>query len=585
MGSPDYRSLFFATAVLPNLRFPIHCEQHKREAGCAGQPALRAPLYCFGCSEVRMKDCNADASRSHAPGEKNRLRLRQSGILLHMTSLPSDFGIGDLGRGAYQFVDFLAESNQTLWQVLPFNPTSGACGNSPYCCFSAFAGNCLLISPEQLAEDGYLCQSDLEDKLSFNPGRVDYDRAATLKNRLLGKAYEKFRQRAERADGFEAFVDKNAYWLNDYALFTCLKEHFSGLPWTGWPPEIRDRTQPALSDWTARLAEGIEREKFFQFLFFRQWSQLKSYCNQRHIQIIGDIPIYVSHDSSDVWTNREYFKLDGNGRTEMAAGVPPDYFSQTGQLWGNPVYCWDKMGQDSYQWWVSRITHNLCHFDIIRLDHFRGFVAYWEVAASEQTAVNGKWAEAPAVEFFTALHNRFPSISIIAEDLGIITPDVKDIMDRFEFPGMKPLLFAFGGDLGANPYLPHNHVENCVIYTGTHDNNTVKGWFEQDAGEGEKENFLAYFGRLPDAYTVSWEFIRIAMMSVASKAVIPMQDFLELGGEARMNTPSVSFGNWEWRVEGQRLTKELSQRIADLTRIYGRKVEDFTDQGSGQPAG
>jgi 4-alpha-glucanotransferase len=495
-----------------------------------------------------------------------------------MTSLPSDFGIGDLGRGAYQFVDFLAESNQTLWQVLPFNPTSGACGNSPYCCFSAFAGNSLLISPEQMVRDGYLAQSDLEDHWSFNPGKVDYERAATLKNRLLARAYEKFRQRAERPEQFQHFIDENAYWLNDYALFICLKEHFCGASWTDWPPEIRDRTQPAVCEFTSRLGEAIEREKFSQFLFFRQWTELKSYCNQRHIQIIGDIPIYVSHDSSDVWTNRNYFKLDANGRTEMAAGVPPDYFSQTGQLWGNPVYCWDTMRQNSYQWWISRIRHNLSHFDIIRLDHFRGFVAYWEVPATEKTAVNGKWVEAPAMEFFNELINRFSSISIIAEDLGIITPDVKEIMNFYEFPGMKPLLFAFGGELATNPYVPHNHVKNCVIYTGTHDNNTVRGWFEQDATKAEKENLLAYFGRLPEADTVSWEFIRAAMMSVASKAIIPMQDFLELGGEARMNTPSVSFGNWEWRVEGQRLTKELSQKIADLTRIYGRKIENFTNQ-------
>ncbi len=499
------------------------------------------------------------------------MRLRKSGILLHITSLPSEFGIGDLGRGAYNFADFLADSRQSVWQMLPFNPTSPACGNSPYCCFSAFAGNPLLIAPDLLVEYGYLSENDLEGGLSSNSHKVDYEQAGTLKGRLLRKAYEKFRQMVDTGCAFENFVNANAHWLNDYALFICLKERFSGAPWYEWPAEIRDRTEVALHDWTQRLAESIEREKFCQFLFFRQWSALKNYCNQKQIQLIGDIPIYVSHDSSDVWTNREYFKLDGNGRPDFVAGVPPDYFSETGQLWGNPVYSWEKLRQTSYAWWIGRIKHNLSYFDMVRLDHFRGFVAYWEVPASEKTAVNGRWVHAPATEFFHEVLNRFPSIAIIAEDLGIITPDVREIMELYEFPGMKPLLFAFGDNLSTNPYVPHNHVRNCVVYTGTHDNNTVRGWLQHDATQKEKENLSAYFGRQLDENTVSWALVRAAMMSVASTVIIPMQDFLDLGAEARMNTPSVSFGNWEWRVDAARLTGDLSKRIADLTRIYGRK--------------
>ncbi|MGC8492541.1 MAG: 4-alpha-glucanotransferase [Syntrophobacteraceae bacterium] len=498
------------------------------------------------------------------------MRLRKSGILLHLTSLPSQFGIGDLGRGAYGFADFLASSGQTLWQVLPFNPVSQACGNSPYCCFSAFAGNPLLIAPDLLVRDGYLEASDLDGLPSFAPNRVDYEQAAALKGRLLEKACERFRLPGDARCAFERFVAANAHWLHDHALFVSLKEQFSGAPWHEWPSEIRDRTQDALHDWTQKLSENIEREKFRQFLFFEQWCALKNYCNRKQIQVVGDVPIYLSHDSSDVWANREYFKLDAEGRPVFVAGVPPDYFSKTGQLWGNPVYSWDKLRESSYAWWIGRMEHNLRCFDSVRLDHFRGFVAYWEVEAWEKTAVNGKWVTAPATGFFNELLKRFPSLSIIAEDLGIITPDVREVMHQYDFPGMKPLLFAFGDDLSQNPYVPHNHVQNCVVYTGTHDNNTVKGWFQQDATQWEKENLSAYFGRELDENTVCRAFVRAAMMSVAQTVIIPLQDFLELGAEARMNTPAVTFGNWEWRVAANRLTAELSKSIAELTRIYGR---------------
>ncbi|MGO9020043.1 MAG: 4-alpha-glucanotransferase [Syntrophobacteraceae bacterium] len=498
------------------------------------------------------------------------MKSRRNGILLHVTSLPSEFGIGDLGRGAYTFADFLADSSQTLWQVLPFNPSSPVCGNSPYCSFSAFAGNPLLVAPDLLVEDGYISSNDLSLASSFDSTKVDYEKAAAFKSRIMGKAYENFREMPDEGCRYEDFVNANADWLDDYALFMSLKDHFSGALWNEWPPEIRDRTQPALDEWTEKLADSVKREKFNQFLFFRQWSALKSYCNQKRIQVIGDIPIYVSYDSADVWANCEYFKLDSDKRPAFVAGVPPDYFSDTGQLWGNPVYSWDKLKETFYEWWIRRIEHNLKCFDMVRLDHFRGFVAYGEVPAAEKTAVNGKWVKTPAEEFFRMLLRRFPSIPLIAEDLGVITPEVREIMSEHELPGMKVLLFAFGGSTSTNPYIPHNHVENCVVYTGTHDNNTVKGWFEHDATEIEKENLNAYFGGEFDENTVAGQLVRTAMMSVASTAIIPIQDFLELGAEARMNTPSVAFGNWEWRVAAAQLTPDLSAKISNLTKVYGR---------------
>jgi 4-alpha-glucanotransferase len=484
--------------------------------------------------------------------------------------LPSEFGIGDLGEAAYAFVDFLKDSCQTVWQLLPFNPSSPACGSSPYCSFSAFAGNPLLIAPDLLVKDGYISRNDLSGAPVFDPAKVNYEKVAVFKNRVMGTAYEKFKKMPDARCVYEQFENDNAHWLDDYALFMSLKERFSDITWNEWPPEIRDRTQPALNVWKKKLANRIEREKFYQFLFFSQWSALKRYCNDRKIEVIGDIPIYVSHDSSDVWSNPDYFKLQSDKEPAFVAGVPPDYFSSTGQLWGNPVYSWEKLKETSYTWWISRMAHNFNHFDIVRLDHFRGFVAYWEVPATEKTAVNGNWVKTPARDFFHTLKMRFPSLSIIAEDLGVITPDVKEIMNLYEFPGMKVLVFAFGGELSTNPYIPYNHVQNCVVYTGTHDNNTVKGWFRHDATQREKENLLAYLGCEVDENTVAGQLVRAAMGSVASTVIIPIQDFLELGAEARMNTPSIAYGNWEWRVTADQLTAELAAKIANLTRVYGR---------------
>lgn len=502
------------------------------------------------------------------------MESRKSGILLHVTSLPSDFGIGDLGKGAYEFADFLAASRQRIWQVLPLSPTTEFCGNSPYCSFSAFAGNPVLISPDFLLKDGYISREDLGSLPSFDPVRADYGWAYEFKDRLLAAAYKRFSKTGDgERGGYYDFINSNAHWLEDYALFVSLKERFSGAPWDEWPPEVRDRTQGELDRWRQALAGQIEREKFKQFLFFSQWSALKRYCNERQITVIGDMPIYVSHDSSDVWTNPQYFKLDGDKKPALVAGVPPDYFSATGQLWGNPVYNWDALAKDSYAWWIRRMEHNLRHFDIVRIDHFRGFVSFWEVPATEMTAVNGKWVEAPAREFFQALLDRFGSLAIIAEDLGILTPEVREVMKKFKFPGMKVLLFAFGGDTASNPYAPHNHVRNCIVYTGTHDNNTAKGWFEKDANAEEKENLAAYFDCEFDEDDVCSQLVRTAMMSVASTAVVPMQDLLELGEEARMNRPSIAMGNWMWRMRADLLTTGLAERIAKMTKIYGRNMD------------
>ncbi|MCE5335392.1 MAG: 4-alpha-glucanotransferase, partial [Desulfobacteraceae bacterium] len=453
--------------------------------------------------------------RPHFQLQELSLKSRKSGVLLHISSLPSDFGIGDMGKGAYVFADFLASAEQSVWQLLPINPISAASGNSPYSSFSAFAGNPLLIGPDLMVQDGYVSWNDLVRAPAFESARTDYDRASVFKHHILDIAYERFLHTPDPECRYEAFAKDNAHWLDDYAMFVCLKEHFGGAPWNEWPKDIRDRDPSVLNAWGRKLADRISREKFCQFLFFRQWFGLKAYCNRKKIEIIGDIPIYVSYDSADVWANPQYFKLDEDKKPSLVAGVPPDYFSETGQLWGNPVYCWNRLKETSYSWWLDRMEHNLRLFDRVRLDHFRGFVAYWEVPVTEKTAVNGKWVEAPANEFFSTLLRRFPTLPIIAEDLGVITPDVKEVMTTFDMPGMKLLLFAFGGDTATNPYIPHNHVANSIAYTGTHDNNTVKGWYVNDASDSERKNVTSYYGRAVEADDVAWLLIRSVMMSVA----------------------------------------------------------------------
>jgi len=495
---------------------------------------------------------------------------RCSGILLHITSLPSRHAIGDLGAGAYAFADFLARAKQSVWQVLPLNPTDGAHGNSPYSSVSAFAGNVLLVSPDILVEEGLVRPEDVPPEGQPASARSDYRAAMLEKRRFLGAAYDSFRSSGWERHEYERFCSANAGWLEDYALFVVLKHQFGGETWSGWPQDLRDRNENALRDARSMLAADVDRTKFFQFLFFRQWASLKAYCGGLGIRLLGDIPIYVNHDSADVWTQNRIFKLRSDGRPAFVAGVPPDYFSETGQLWGNPVYDWGALRADGYRWWINRFSHNLGLFDFVRVDHFRGFVGYWEVSAGEKTAVKGRWVKAPADDFFGTLLGRFPGFPLIAEDLGVITPDVKEVMARLGIPGMRVLLFAFAEDDPKHPYLPCNYVRNCVAYTGTHDNNTVRGWFRNEASPQERERLSRYLGREASEETVSSELVRLVMESIADVAIIPMQDVLGLGENARMNRPAVPHGNWEWRLSSAQIAPPLAGTLAAMTERCGR---------------
>ncbi|MHC5613517.1 MAG: 4-alpha-glucanotransferase [Nostoc sp.] len=493
---------------------------------------------------------------------------RSSGILLHPTSFPSRFGVGDLGLEAYRFIDFLNESHQQYWQVLPLGPT--AYGNSPYMCYSAMAGNPLLISPEKLLDEGLLAEEDFANLPGFPVEKVDFEQVVPIKIELLKKACENFRVNATpiQHKEFEGFCDSKAYWLDNYALFMALKDANNNANWYTWEPEIVKRDPQALDEVQHRLKEEIFYYKFIQFEFFRQWSDLKSYANMRGIDIIGDIPIYVAHDSADVWAHPDIFCLDKEtGAAAQMAGVPPDYFSATGQLWGNPVYNWEELQKQDFKWWVQRFEAMLDYVDIIRIDHFRGFQAYWSVAQGEETAMNGKWVEAPGDAFFEVIREKLGKLPVLAEDLGVITPEVEALRDKYEFPGMKILQFAFGSDPD-NPFLPFNYPRNAVVYTGTHDNDTTVGWFNS-ANDNEKQNLLLYLGSIsPEG--IHWDLIRLALSSIANQAIIPLQDILGLGNEARMNFPSVAEGNWEWRYQAAGLTEELGDRLKVLTRLNGR---------------
>ncbi|MEH1887099.1 4-alpha-glucanotransferase [Nostoc sp.] len=497
---------------------------------------------------------------------------RSSGILLHPTSFPSRFGVGDLGLEAYRFIDFLKESHQQYWQVLPLGPTGY--GNSPYMCYSAMAGNPLLISPEKLRDEGLLSEEDFANLPGFPVEKVDFDRVVPIKIGLLKKACENFRVNATpiQQKEFEGFCDSKAYWLDNYALFMALKDAHNGASWHTWEPEFVKRKPEALAQVEDRLNADIFYYKFVQFEFFRQWSDLKSYANMRGIDIIGDIPIYVSHDSADVWAHPDIFCLDEEtGVAAQMAGVPPDYFSATGQLWGNPVYNWEELQKQDFKWWVQRFEAMLDYVDIIRIDHFRGFEAYWSVPKGEETAMNGKWVEAPGDAFFEAIRHKLGKLPVLAEDLGVITPEVEALRDKYEFPGMKVLQFAFGSD-PENPFLPFNYPRNAVVYTGTHDNDTTVGWFNS-ANDNEKQNLWLYLGCIsPEG--VHWDLIRLALSSIANQAIIPLQDILGLGNEARMNFPSIAEGNWEWRYQSGALREELGDRLKVLTRLNGRAPQE-----------
>ena len=484
---------------------------------------------------------------------------------MHPTSLPSAFGIGDFGDQARAFIDFLHDAGQTLWQMLPLTPTGY--GDSPYQSISAFAGNTLLIDPRALIADDLLRPTDVSDAW-LDSERVDFATARSVKAKLLHRAFENFRRQtfSSITSEFDEFCSRSAWWLDTYALFQSLKAAQDNREWTAWDRRLALSATEALAPARAELAGEIAKEKFFQFLFSRQWQALRAYARERSVRIIGDLPIFVAHDSADVWSDRDLFKLNGEGQPTVVAGVPPDYFSETGQLWGNPLFDWERLRATEFKWWIDRVRWSLELFDLVRVDHFRGFVACWEIPAGEPTAQNGRWVDTPGRELFTVLKNTLGSLPIIAENLGVITPEVESLRAEFGFAGMRVLQFAFGGD-ATNDHLPHNHAPNSVVYTGTHDNDTTLGWFA-NLGNDEREHTLRYLDT--DGREINWDVIRAAMASVATLAIVPMQDVLGLGNQARMNLPASETGNWIWQMKPDAVNQEMIQRLRGLAETYGR---------------
>lgn len=526
---------------------------------------------------------------------------RSSGILLHPASLPGRFGIGDIGPCAYQFADFLERSNQTLWQILPLGPTSF--GDSPYQSFSTFAGNPNLISPELLVQEGYLQPQDLENIPSFSPDTIDYGTVIPFKNSLYEKAYQTFQKSTDKKikKDFSDFCNKNKTWLDDYSLFISLKDYFIkqrknagktaelktflketkglleenlqldyyyGAVWSTWPYALVHRKPAALKNWTLELADSIRYYKFLQFIFYHQWSALKKYVNDKGISFIGDIPIFVAYDSADAWANPSQFYLDEKGFPTVVAGVPPDYFSQTGQLWGNPLYNWTEHAKNGYAWWIERIKSTLSMVDIVRIDHFRGFESYWAVPFGDKDATGGTWKKGPNKALFDSIEKALGTLPIIAEDLGIITEEVAKLRDTLGYPGMKVLQFAFD-DSPNNDYLPHNYDKNAVVYTGTHDNDTTLGWYQSTSSK-EQDKFRRYMNT--NGSQPSWDFIRLAMSSTAVFSIFPLQDVLSMDTNSRMNTPSTSSGNWQFRFRADQLKEEHAQHLCYLTNLFARKT-------------
>lgn len=496
-------------------------------------------------------------------------RPRRSGVVLHPSSLPGPYGVGDLGPAAYRFLERLQEAGSGIWQVMPLGPTGY--GDSPYQCFSAFAGNPLLVSPELLLEEGLLEPADLEGAPAWPEDRVEYCDVIPWKQGLLARAYEHFQERAspwqrERLERFTRAPTRRV-WLEDYALFRALKDHHGGAEWARWEPGLRSRDPQALETARRSLAAPMARHEFAQWLFFEQWGRLRQHATDLGLEILGDVPIFVAHDSADAWAEQAEFHFDDEGKPTVVAGVPPDYFSPTGQRWGNPLYRWEAMEATGFDWWIRRMQAAFQLYHMVRLDHFRGFQAYWEVPASEPTAMNGRWVEAPGEALFDALRGALGEVPIVAEDLGLITPEVLELRDQFGFPGMKILQFAFGGD-GDHEYLPHNTIPNSVVYTGTHDNDTTLGWYEK-ASERERHQARRYMGR--DGRDLCWDMIRLALASVAETALVPLQDLLGVGSEGRMNTPGRESGNWSWRYREAELTGDVLTRFAELNSLYGRR--------------
>lgn len=497
---------------------------------------------------------------------------RAAGILLHPTSLPGPYGIGDLGVEAKNFINFLHSSGQKLWQMFPLGPTGY--GDSPYQSFSTFAGNPMLISPDELLKEGLLSESDLRNKPEFDPLRIDFGRAINYKTGLLRLAFENYLQSGLKTKPeIDAFCRSNSYWINDYALFMAVKAHHGGIIWKDWSKDIAFRKPGAVQAWTEKLSKEVEFQKFMQFHFDKQWKSVRKYANSKGIKIIGDLPIFIAYDSSDLWANKEQFTVNDSGDLETVAGVPPDYFSPTGQLWGNPLYRWKVMEKDHFSWWIKRFSKCFELVDIVRIDHFRGLDAFWEIKGGSLTAEKGRWVKAPGEALFTELMKQMKDAPIIAEDLGVITKSVNDLRTRFSFPGMRILQFAFGRD-GDKRFLPHNYDKNTVVFSGSHDNDTTKGFFEAEkSGSSDiyrwAQNYLNYYGT-----DICYEIIRTAYASVADTVIIPMQDMLSLGSEARMNFPGRPAGNWGWRFKWEQVPEELAARYKRMCEYFQRPADN-----------
>ena len=500
----------------------------------------------------------------------NFLSSRHGGLLVHPTSLPGEFGIGELGSYAFHFLDFLYENMLSLWQILPLGPTGY--GNSPYQCFSTFAGNPMLISLEKLISLGLLNIQDCKDLMDLPKLRVDYGKLIPLKWEILKVAFDKFKdlKRSKLKTQFINFTKKHINWLNDYSLFMSIKLSYNLIAWNKWEENLKFREPETLKLWERDHAEEIEFHKFTQFLFINQWNEIKNYANNKGIRIIGDIPIFVAYDSVDVWSHPEYYCLEKNREMKYIAGVPPDYFSATGQRWGNPLYNWKVMKENNYMWWIERISHILSLVDIVRIDHFRGFESYWQIDAKEETAIKGKWIKGPGIDIFNKLKDKLGPLPVIAEDLGLITPEVEELLCKTDFPGMRVLQFAFMDESenpSKNKYFPHNFKQNTIVYTGTHDNQTTKAWFE-DSSKKVQQLVLDYIDS--DGKDIMGDLIRLAWSSVANMAVIPLQDLMRLDDSARMNFPGTIGNNWVWRFNWNQITDEFGKELIKLNKLYGR---------------
>lgn len=507
------------------------------------------------------------------PGEQKTSKERSAGILMHITSLPGPAFIGDIGPAARLFAEFLHRSNQTYWQLLPLQPVGADQGFSPYSSSSAVAGNPLLISPELLVDDGLLDQNDIITEKEPT-GKSDYRSATAYKEKLLDKAYSNWLNNSTKddEDTFTAFSEQQAYWLTDYALYTVLKNIHNNKPWYEWPDQYRNRETKSLDEISHAHADEISKVKWIQMIFDRQWRQLNDYCESLQIKLIGDTPFYVAHDSADVWCNREIFAVDEKGQLTQVAGVPPDLFNDEGQLWGMPLFKWNVLKKNNYSWWIERLKRNLDYFDIIRLDHFRAFSSYWSVPAGSANAKSGKWETGPGKDFFDAVKNTFGNLPFIAEDLGEIDDNVYILRDELQLPGMNVLQFAFGDDTWQSPYLPHLHTTNSLTYTGTHDNNTTRGWF-RELSAAERKNISDYLGIKVTEKNISDHLCRTAYMSVARLTIIPMQDVLDLSTDARMNMPATAGDNWQWRLKKELLTRNIEKKLNHWCRCFGRTRE------------